>query len=84
MIKDTTIETHSSYGPKKVRVQVGRAVRKGVSSIGTPYKKGDSILHFSSNRNTGEVFILTKSDFNHFNGLWWSNDKLPWVKTIAK
>jgi len=47
-------------------VQKVFALRKGISSAGTPYKKGDPILQLSSTRRTGETFVLTDKDLNMF------------------
>lgn len=44
------------------RIQWIKAHRGGVSSMGTPYKKGDAILHMSSSRCTGETYVLAKKD----------------------
>ena len=49
------------------RVQFCRAQRGGISSMGTPFKKGQAILHLSSSRCTGETFILTKADLRGLN-----------------
>lgn len=57
-------DTKRSNG-KVVRVQACKAFRRGVSSMGTKFKKGDNIFHFSSSRATGEVFTITEGDM-HF------------------
>ena len=43
-------------------VQVGRAVRAGVSALGTKYRKNEVVLHLSSHRATREVYVLTWHD----------------------
>lgn len=53
MIKDTM-----RPNGKIKRVQYVRAFRGGTSSMGTPFKKGEPILHLSSSRCTGETFVL--------------------------
>lgn len=47
------------------RTQYCKAPRAGVSSMGTPYKRGEPILHMSSSRATGETFILTPLDLEN-------------------
>ena len=58
------------------RIQKSYAPRKGVSSMGSSYVKGDSIVHFSSSRSTGETFVLTEKDLEKLvkakTGRWWS------------
>lgn len=64
-------ETKGSFTMKKealrsngtiMRVQTIKALRAGISAMGTPVKKGDKIVHLSSGRATGEVFTLTEQD----------------------
>lgn len=43
------------------RVQKYQAYRKGISSMGSSYSKGD-VIHFSSARSTGEVYTLTDEE----------------------
>lgn len=79
MIKNTKI------GEKVVRVQIGTATRKGTSSMGTKYVKGDRIVHFGSTRTTGEVFILAEKDVRKLNlNYAWCNPHLKSVKPIKK
>jgi hypothetical protein len=40
------------------RIQYVGAQRSGTSSMGTKFKKGEPILHLSSSRSTGEIFIM--------------------------
>jgi len=44
------------------RVQKCKAYRKGISSMGSSYSKGDVIIHFSSARNSGEVYTLVEEE----------------------
>lgn len=44
------------------RVQLTFAPKKGISSMGSKFLKGDVILHLSSSRCTGETFVLTLSE----------------------
>ena len=44
------------------RVQVIKAIRGGVSSMGTPYTKGQAIVHLSSSRCTGETWVFLLSE----------------------
>ena len=74
---DVRIKTYGcSGGYKRVRLQKTFAPRKGVSSYGTPYKKGAEILHCQSGRATGETFVFTQGDlyllFNALPGKWHS------------
>lgn len=49
------------------RVQVSLAFRAGTSSMGTKFKQNEPVLHLSSSRSTGEVFVLTRRDMNRIN-----------------
>lgn len=44
------------------RIQMTRAPRAMVSSMGSKIKKGDKILHLSSSRATGETWVFTDED----------------------
>lgn len=48
------------------RTQYVKAPRKGISSMGAPYKKGDAIVHLSSSRCTGETFVLLPNEIIKF------------------
>ena len=73
------------------RIQKCEAVRKGVSSMGTKFRKGDVIVHLSSSRFTGETFVLTQKDLDKVTqakpGRWYSpkrwgeNLHRAWLKT---
>lgn len=68
------------------RVQYVKAHHKGISSMGTPYLKGDPIIHMSSSRCTGETFVLLPSDISRLYedtpGKWSSTKK--WSERLAK
>lgn len=59
--------------------------------MGSFYVKGDTIVHFSSSRCTGETFVLTERDLSKLveakTGRWWSPKRWAerlhkaWVKT---
>ena len=38
------------------------AKRSGTTALGKPFKKGDPIVHLSSERSTGETFILLATE----------------------
>ena len=57
------LEKDGTYVHKSIKyVQHVRALRKGCSSAGTPFVKGQPIFRFTSNRATGETFTLTHDD----------------------
>jgi len=56
---DTIIPRFDGLTPHKiVRIQTTKAKRRGISSMGHTYLKGDPILHIRSNRRTGEAFVI--------------------------
>lgn len=72
-------------GTKK-RIQVSHALRKGKTTMGTKYKKGDAIIHLSSSRTTGEVWVFTPQEFHQIwqdwpTGRWWSRKK--WKEELS-
>ena len=69
------------------RIQYVKAIRKGVSSMGHPYKMGDPIIHLSSSRCTGETFVLLPSEIQQKiidkkPGKWASSKK--WSEKLQK
>jgi hypothetical protein len=50
---------------KVVQVQTTLAPRRRLSSMGAKIKKGDRILHISSSRATGEVFVFTRDEISN-------------------
>ena len=68
--------------------QVGKAHQAGISAMGSKYKMGDVILHMSSARATGEVFILTRAEiykvFTEFGNKYLRTIKPSRAKVAAK
>lgn len=87
MKKDTKFPPRSKGQPQTIkRVQKSFAFRKGTSSMGSKYKKGDVIVHFSSARSTGESFSLTEGDLQKLvdakPGRWWS--RVRWLEQLHR
>lgn len=60
-------DTQKAHAQNTVRVQKCRAKRKGLSSMGSVFVKGQPIFHLASQRSTREVFILTEADLKTLN-----------------
>lgn len=68
------------------RIQVSKAPRKGRSTMGKKYEKGDAIVHLSSSRATGERWVFLPNELKELLkwsvGQWWSRNK--WEQQIFK
>lgn len=64
---------------KLVRVQKSVNDRRRTSSMGSLIKKGEQIIHFSSNRSTGEIFTLSVKDLQRLLFVRNSRKKIQYI-----
>lgn len=65
-------------------VQVGRAVRAGISAMGHKYRKGQIVLHLSSGRSTREVYVLTQGEVESIIDRMWTGHRYRKIVDIRK